>query len=226
MTDRHTVLLVDAHDTTVHRSLTRCGFEVTSAPTVEDALYEFGQHDIEAVVAVLPLPGLGGEGLCREIRSRGSHPVLMVSSRHDHDWLPAMGAGADDHVPMTVDDRELRARLHALLRRFCGELSPHRVVKVGKMRVRFEEHGSSVEPAGTLTPVQTTLLGHLASQPGVVLGERALRDRVRAVHGEVSEAELRRALDGLAPAVLLASGVDGAVQRLDGSGWRLNVNVE
>jgi DNA-binding response OmpR family regulator len=226
MIDRIPVLLVDAHDdSTVSRALSRCGFTVTSTRTVEDSLYELGQHDVEAVVAVLPLPGLGGVELCREVRARGPRPVLVVSSRRDDEWLAAMGAGADDHLPARFDDRELRARLLALLRRYRGKLSPPQVVRVGKLRVRFHDDRASIEPAGALTPVQATLLGYLASQPGVVVGETALRDRVRAVHGDIMEADIRRELDRLVHAVLFASGVRGAVQRLDASGWRLNADA-
>jgi two-component system, OmpR family, response regulator MtrA len=227
VTDRLPVLLVDGHhDSAVATALERCGFDVTSTSTAEDALYELGQHDVEAVVAVLPLPGLGGVGLCREIRARGAHPVLLVSSRHDHEWLAAMRAGADDHVTSRFDDRELRARLLALLRRYRGKLSPSQVIKVGKLTVRLGESGVTVDPAGSFTPIQVTMLGHLASQPGVVLAEAALRDRVRAVHGELPDDEVVDELDRLAPAVLFASGVRGAVQRLDGSGWRFNLPDE
>jgi hypothetical protein len=37
----------------------RCGFKVLRSSTPEAALFEIGQHDFDAVVAALPLPGSG-----------------------------------------------------------------------------------------------------------------------------------------------------------------------
>jgi two-component system, OmpR family, response regulator len=165
--------------------------------------------------------GLGLAGLCQELRLRGRTPVLVATSNGGAETLDALAAGADDHVSIPCDARELRARLDALIRRARGPLSTRRVVKIGELIVRLGRGVVGVEPALPLTPVQSTLLGHLAGQPGVVLSEHVLVDRVRTVHGPTPDLQFDAELPGTTDAVELASGISDAVEHIDGVGWRL-----
>jgi DNA-binding response OmpR family regulator len=218
---RQLVLLVDPAGTGLVPVLERCGFGVIWTPTAEAALFELGQHDFCTVVVALPLSGLGVAGLCQEIRRRGHLPVLVVTSDEDADWLDALGAGADDHVNLPCDERELKARLAALIRRVRGPLSPRRVVRVGALVVRLGRGVVAVEPSLGLTPVQLTLLGLLAGQHGVVISDSVLADGVCAAHGPTPSVSVEVELRGLRAALARASGVDHAIERVDGMGWRM-----
>lgn len=223
MHGRPSVLLVDqGGGVALAPTLERCGFTVTTSTTPETALFEFGQHAFDAVVATLPLPGMGSAGLCQEVRRRGRTPVLIATSGGGTDWRAALHAGADDHVSMPCDERVLWAHLQGLIRGCRGPLSPQRVVRVGELVIRLG-YGAvvTVEPALPLTPVQSTLLSHFAGNERVVQGEDALADRVRAVHGSISDVQFEAELHGLQAAVAVASGVSDALQHLDGIGWRL-----
>jgi DNA-binding response OmpR family regulator len=147
--------------------------------------------------------------------------VLVATSNGGAETLDALAAGADDHVSIPCDARDFRARLDALIRRARGPLSTRRVVKIGELIVRLGRGVVGVEPALPLTPVQSTLLGHLAGQPGVVLSEHVLVDRVRTVHGPTPDLQFDAELRGLRMAVELASGISDAVEHIDGVGWRL-----
>jgi DNA-binding response OmpR family regulator len=222
VSDPPSVLLVDPPDGAgLTRQLERCGFTVTRSATPEAALFEFGQHALDAVVAAVPLPGMGTVALCQQIRMRGDTPTLVVSSGGGHEWLDAIGAGADDHLALPCDERELRARLRALIRRSRGPLSPQRVVKIGKITVVLGRGVVTVEPDLPCTPMQFTLLGYLAGNPGVVVSDPALEEGVRAVHGPPSHEQLEAELLGLRHALAVASGIPGALERVDDLGWRL-----
>jgi DNA-binding response OmpR family regulator len=222
MRHRPLVLLVGGlDDCEMAPLMERCGFNVIESVSPEAALFEFGQHAVDAIVAVLPLPGMGVVTLCRQLRLRGRTPVLVVTRENDADWLDALAAGADDHVRVFCDERELRARLLALIRRFRGSLSPQRSVTVGNLAIRVSGEILAVEPPVLLTPVQATLLGHLAGHPGVALSEAALAERVGTVHGQSSDIQLGSELRDLRSAVAAASGVPDAVENLEGVGWRL-----
>ena len=193
---------------------------MTVAETPESALFEFGQHAVDAVVASIPLSGIGTAGLCRELRVRGRTPVLVVSARRNSDWLDAVAAGADDFVMLPCDGRELRARLLALVRRARGSLSPGRAVTVGELTVRLGGGNVLAVPPLALTPVQATLLEHLAAHPGVVLGEQSLRERVDIVHGPTTEVQFAAELRSLQTAVAVASGVPDALGEVTAHSWR------
>jgi DNA-binding response OmpR family regulator len=215
------MLVADLDDYGLAPVMERCGFSVVESGSPEAALFEFGQHAFDAVVAVLPLSGMGAVALCREVRLRGRTPVLVVTCEKDADWLEAFGAGADDHVRIFCDERELQARLHALIRRFRGSLSPQLSVAVGDLVIHVGGEVVAVEPPVPLTAVQATLLGHLARHPGVALSEAALSERVGSVHGHSSDIQLDTELRNLRTAVAAASGVPDAVENLEGVGWRL-----
>jgi hypothetical protein len=83
----------------------------------------------------------------------------------------------------------------------------------------------TVEPPLILTPIQATLLGHLAAHPGVVLGEDALAERVQVEHGPTSRSRFDAELHGLSAAISVAAEVPDALERLDGTGWRLKADV-
>jgi DNA-binding response OmpR family regulator len=215
------VLLVDsAEPCGLAEVIKGCGLNVTVVGTPEAALFEFGQHAVDAVVASIPLSGIGTAGLCRELRVRGRTPVLVVSPRRNSDWLDALAAGADDFVMLPCEGRELKARLHALVRRARGSLSPGRAVTVGELTVRLGGGIVQAVPRLALTPVQATLLEHLAAHRGVVLGEQSLRERVDVVHGPMSEVQFAAELRSLQTAVAVASGVPEALGEVTAQSWR------
>jgi DNA-binding response OmpR family regulator len=216
------VLLVDPSDGHgLADSLERCGFTVTASETPEAALFELSQHAVDAVVASLPLAGMGASDFCRQLDERGRTPVLVVTPGRGSEWLAALRVGADDHVAAPCDERELRARVRALVRRYRGRLSPESAITVGELTVRFGFGTVSLEPPLALTPVQSTLLEHLAAHPGVVLSEHALRERVDVVHGRVSDQQFHAEIQGLRDAIGVTSRVPDALDHIEGGGWCL-----
>ena len=223
MESQAAVLLVeDEAGSDLAPALARCGFAVTPARSPETALFEYGQGDVDAVVAAVPLPGMGTPAMCEQLRRRGGTPILLTShERPSTEWVAAIDAGADDHVLVPCDDRLLRTRLHALIRRSNGPLTPVRVVRIGHLTVRLRA-GVVEEPVEVrLTPVQATLLDHLAAHRGALVGATTLGERIRAVHGDDADEDLIDQLCSLRCVVGKASGVAGAVQEVEGAGWRL-----
>jgi DNA-binding response OmpR family regulator len=94
-------------------------------------------------------------------------------------------------------------------------------VRLGDVTVGLGRGVVTVEPEVLFTPVQLTLLGYLAGNPGAVVSEAALADGVRVVHGPTSQVQFEAELRGLQSALAVASGIPVALQYLGGIGWRL-----
>jgi len=82
------------------------------------ALEHSGPFDL--IVLDLELPGDDGLDLCRELRG-GRHrtmPILMLSARGDEvDRILGLEMGADDYLVKPIAQRELLARVRAVMRR-------------------------------------------------------------------------------------------------------------
>ena len=94
------------------------GFEVAVTPTGHEALDEFDRAGADLVLLDLMLPGLPGTEVCRQLRSRSSVPVIMLTAKDSEvDKVVGLELGADDYVTKPFSSRELVARIRAVLRR-------------------------------------------------------------------------------------------------------------
>jgi two-component system response regulator RegX3 len=116
-----TVLLVDDDEALVDAlggALRLEGFDVEVASDYDQALSAFDRVGPDIVLLDLMLPGPSGFEVCRDIRSRSSVPILMISGRGgEGDIVSALGAGADDYLVKPFGVHELIARMRAALRR-------------------------------------------------------------------------------------------------------------
>ncbi|GAA4894091.1 response regulator [Ferrimonas pelagia] len=80
------------------------------------AAAQSGNHDI--VLLDVMLPGMNGFDILRQLRQSSDVPVLMLTAKGDDiDRVVGLEIGADDYLPKPFNDRELIARIRAILRR-------------------------------------------------------------------------------------------------------------
>ena len=159
----------------LREGLVREGYDVVVVATGADAL---GADGIDLVLLDLGLPDLDGHVICRELRSRSSVPIIVVSARGEEiDRVMLLELGADDYVVKPFGFRELVARIRAVARRSAAEASPQdtSTMVVGALSVdtrtrRVEYRGNPV----SLTPKEYDLLVYLAADPGGVKGRAQL----------------------------------------------------
>lgn len=105
--------------------LTNEGFEVVSAQDGVEALEEFSRHEIDVVLLDVMLPRISGVDVCRELRTRSSVPIIMLTAKDGEiDKVLGLELGADDYVTKPYSFRELLARIRAVLRRTEQEEQP------------------------------------------------------------------------------------------------------
>jgi two-component system, OmpR family, response regulator len=76
------------------------------------------EHSIDLVILDLMLRGEDGLSLCRQLRATSPVPVIMLTAMADHtDRVVGLEVGADDYLTKPFDQRELLARVKAVLRR-------------------------------------------------------------------------------------------------------------
>src|SRR5439155_1121683 len=98
--------------------LEREGYGVVSVGSGAEALQVLEREPVRLVVLDLALPDIDGLEVCRQIRTRSSVPVVMLTARDDPpDRLAGLAAGADDYIGKPFSPLELVARMKAVLRR-------------------------------------------------------------------------------------------------------------
>ncbi|KQQ05118.1 MULTISPECIES: response regulator transcription factor [unclassified Rathayibacter] len=160
--------------------LEREGYDVTVAEDGTRAVAAFDEGDYDLILLDLMLPGMPGTEVCREIRTRSSIPIIMVTAKDSEvDIVVGLELGADDYVTKPYSTRELLARIRAVLRRRTEDPGEERIVVAGPVKMDIERHTVEVDGVETPMPLKEfELLEMLLRNAGRVLTRGQLIDRV------------------------------------------------
>ena len=157
-------------------TLRQAGFEVLTAKDGSAALHAFAREAPDFVLLDVNMPALNGLDVCREIRTRSTVPIMMLTVRdQEDDLVAALDAGADDYVLKPFSPRALLARIRALVRRAepfnTGSISAGAVFLDPEQRTLRIGNAEAVR----LTPLEIKALHLLITSPGrTVTAERLL----------------------------------------------------
>ena len=169
--------------------LTKECFETKIVGDGEEALRVFPEFQPNLILLDLMLPGIDGYQVCREIRSKSSTPIIMLSAKGEiFDKVLGLELGADDYMIKPFDSKELVARVKAVLRRYQPPVQtpassvteqhgnfveyPDLIVNLTNYSVIYNGH--SIE----LPPKELELLYFLASSPNQVFTREQLLDHI------------------------------------------------
>ncbi|NIB43635.1 response regulator [Pseudomaricurvus alkylphenolicus] len=93
-------------------------YTVFKASDAEEAEQILERQSVDLILLDITLPGKDGLTLTREIRSRSSVGIILVTQKCDDiDHIVGLELGADDYITKPYDPRELFARAKNLLDR-------------------------------------------------------------------------------------------------------------
>ena len=176
------VLLVEDEEnlaSLVRAYLEQEGYRVIAAVTGAEALRAIEAEPVRIVVLDLNLPDMDGLEVCRQIRTRSSVPVVMLTARDEEtDMLAGLETGADDYIGKPFSPKELVARMKAVLRR-TEPHSEEELLVLGDIALRRSAREVAVagEPI-ELRPKEFDLLAHLVQNRGAVLSRDSLLEQV------------------------------------------------
>ncbi|MBS3855999.1 envelope stress response regulator transcription factor CpxR [Proteus mirabilis] len=184
----HKILLVDDDRelTSLLKELLEMeGFNVVLATEGEQAL-KLLDASIDLLLLDIMMPRKNGIETLKELRQNFQTPVIMLTARgSDLDRVLGLELGADDYLPKPFNDRELVARIRAILRRSNwseqkqtdGNTSP--ILQVDKLQLNpgRQEASFDNEPL-ELTGTEFTLLYLLAQHLGQVVSREHLSQEV------------------------------------------------
>lgn len=160
--------------------------EVYEASNGQQALALLEERDPKLVILDIMLPGLDGWTVCREIRTRSTVPIILLTAKsEEEDKLLGFHSGADDYVTKPFSPRVLVARANALIKRLEGQPPAARVVEFGTAVFnlssrRLEVEGTPVE----LTGKEFDILQLLVLNKGIVVSREMILQRVWDINYE------------------------------------------
>ena len=188
MATKQKILIVDDDENIaelISLYLTKECFDTMMVHDGEKALVAFESYRPNLILLDLMLPGIDGYQVCREIRTRSSVPIIMLSAKGEvFDKVLGLELGADDYIMKPFDSKELVARVKAVLRRYQA---------IPKPETPAEDRGKCVEYPGivinltnysvmvdgqNMPPKELELLYFLASSPNQVFTREQLLDQI------------------------------------------------
>ena len=188
MAGKQKILIVDDDENIaelIALYLTKECFDTKIVYDGESALSVFETYSPNLVLLDLMLPGIDGYQVCREIRSKSSTPIIMLSAKGEiFDKVLGLELGADDYMEKPFDSKELVARVKAVLRRSNIEKSEepvkdNRIIEFPDLKISLSDY--SVTYNGQyldMPPKEIELLYFLASHPNQVFTREQLLDHI------------------------------------------------
>lgn len=230
--------------TLLTRTLQADGYRIRAVPDARSMWEALETEIADLIILDVMMPGMNGLDLCRALRQGGlkggvedeafTHlPIIMVSARGEElDRVLGLELGADDYVAKPFGQKELLARVRAVLRR--GQASP--VAPTGRQRKEiinfagwsldlrrrelYDPTGAAVEISGA----EHDLLVSFLDNPQRVIGRDRLLELSRTRLGDVSD----RSIDVLVSRLRrkLGTEADSLIRTVRGQGYIFTAPVE
>jgi len=166
--------------------LEKLGFSIDWFNTGADGTESLFQVPYDAAILDLGLPDTDGLTLLQHWRRQGqSVPVLILTARGDVDQrIVGLNSGADDYLGKPFSLKEVQARLHAIIRRNQGVVTP----EITYQNIRFNPHKRTVSADNTpivLAPKELALLELFLMNKNKVLSKEMIENKIYGWTDEV-----------------------------------------
>ncbi|MCE9680107.1 response regulator [Shewanella sp. AS1] len=158
------------------------GFSLTLAHDGQSGLSLALEQDFNLILLDVMLPKLNGFEVLKALRSKKQTPVLMLTARGDEiDRVVGLEIGADDYLPKPFNDRELVARIKAIIRRTANHADEQHTMIIEFADIKLDPSRQEVfcqDQLLILTGTEFSLLYYMLQHSGEVLSKDSLSENV------------------------------------------------
>lgn len=156
------------------------GFDTQTAANGKEAMDRIPRYMPDLVILDVMMPVMDGYETCREIRKTSQTPVVFLTAKGEtFDKVLGLELGADDYIVKPFDNKELVARVKAILRR--SEPKETNVKKLAFADLVINQSNYSVVCRGEtieMPPKELELLFYMASHPNQVFTREQLLNQI------------------------------------------------
>ncbi|MFF0830053.1 response regulator transcription factor [Brevibacillus sp. NPDC003359] len=213
----------------LQEQLEKYGFQTVNVVHFDRVMEVFTQGRPDLVLLDVNLPKFDGFYWCRQMRQESNCPILFISARESKmDQVMALENGADDYITKPFDYDVVLAKIRSQLRRAYGQYAPQegeRTVEVAGLKLFLERMELSMYDIKIeLSKKEALLLEALMNQyPRVVSRERLLE---KLWDEQFVDENTLNVYITRVRGKLKELGLEGAVETVRGSGYRLRATWE
>ena len=155
------------------------GYHVVEANNGIEGL-EAITDDLDLILLDIMMPKMNGMDMLRKLRETNETPVLMLTAKGEEiDRVIGLELGADDYLPKPFSDRELLARIRAILRRTQSKTKEsssssssikYQGIEIFVGKQEAYNHGELLDLTGT----EFGLLSQFIQKPGEIISKEEL----------------------------------------------------
>ncbi len=169
----------------IKKTLEKSGYSVTQAFSGSEALLRLDINEFDIILLDLMLPGLCGEELIKNIRTKKELPIIVISAKSSlEDKVNVLNIGADDYITKPFQYEEIIARVNSQLRRYKKSLVQEEekedtVFKFRNLILKVESREVIVKDKNIdLTGHEFEILTILVESPDKVFSREILYEKV------------------------------------------------
>lgn len=167
------------------------GYTVLTAYDGHQAI-EMAKQQPDLILLDVMMPGPDGYEVCQAIRDIVSCPIVFLSARHaETDRIHGLAVGGDDYLVKPFSLKELKARVHAHLRREARvrSLPDKSLLQFGSLAISIQDREVTIknQPV-SMTPKEFDIVRLLAMHPGQVFSKEQIYDKIWGIEarGDIS----------------------------------------
>lgn len=158
------------------------GFSVSVNNNPLEGIQSVKHYSYDLLLLDVMMPEMDGFDVLKSIRQFSAIPVIMLTAKgDDFDKILGLELGADDYLAKPFNQRELVARIKALIRRLNSELSFSKPQKITLHNIEANEANQRVkvkQQSVDMTGTEFMLLCHLMKHVGQLQSKEALSQAV------------------------------------------------
>lgn len=177
------ILVVDDEEeivSLIQEALEDEGYDVVTAKSGQEAIAAATEH-LDLILLDVMMPDYDGYEVCKKIRDQVECPIVFLSARdRETDRVKGLIVGADDYLVKPFGIRELKARVHAHLRRdLRKQEAPRHILKFGELSIDLKGYTVSFrEEAYPFTHREFEIIQLLAIHKGQVFSKDQIYEKV------------------------------------------------
>lgn len=209
------------------------GFVVSEAGSEVELKRVLASHRVALVTLDLTLRNEDGLAIARALRAASDVPIIMITARaEDVDRIVGLEIGADDYVVKPFNNREVVARVNAVLRRAetraASALRDAEEVRFANWVLDLAGHELR-RTDGEICPLTTAefrLLEALVRRAGRVLSRDYLIDLIGGIDAEPLERSVDTTISRLRRKIETDSAAPRLIKTVRGAGYAFKGRIE